>query len=111
VLLTIDPPVVVDGSVTIATSGPVALARTALGIVALAVDAQGTLRAATRLIAGGAWTPLLPVPSFVNVSPLGGVTAVAIDFGVTAIAVATDGNVCSALSVDGLTWSPLMPLP
>jgi hypothetical protein len=28
-----------------------------------------------------------------------------------AIAVGVDGLVCSALSVDGLIWSPLVPLP
>lgn len=108
---TVDPPVVVDAGVTIATQGPVALGLTALNVVALAVDTQGILRAATRLIGGGDWTPLLPVPALVACSPLGGVTAVSIDFGVMAIAVGTDGVVCSALSVDGLIWSPLIPLP
>ena len=111
VLLTMDVPVEVDASVAIETSGPVALGRTALNIVALAVDKPGTLRAATRLITGGAWTPLLPVPSAVKISPLGGVTAVTIDIGVMAIAVGVDGIVCSAISLDGLIWSPLVPLP
>jgi hypothetical protein len=110
---TIDVPVEVDPTVTIDTSGPVALGLTAFNVVALAVDKTGTLRAATRLIAGGPWTPLVPVLSLlpVAVSPLGGVTAVTIDFGVMAIAVGVDGLVCSALSVDGLIWSPLVPLP
>jgi hypothetical protein len=45
------------------------------------------------------------------VSPLGGVTAVTIDFGVMAIVVGVDGIVCSAISVDGLIWTPLVPLP
>jgi hypothetical protein len=108
---TIDVPVEVDPSVAIDTSGPVALGLTALNVVALAVDTQGTLRAATRLIAGGDWTPLLPVPSLVRVSPLGGVTAVTIDIGVMAIVVGVDGIVCSAISVDGLIWTPLVPLP
>jgi hypothetical protein len=108
---TIDVPVEVDPSVAIDTSGPVALGLTALNVVALAVDTQGTLQAATRLIAGGSWTPLLPVPSLVTVSPLGGVTAVTIDIGVMAIVVGVDGIVCSAISVDGLIWSPLVPLP
>ena len=108
---TVDPPVVVDASVTMAAQGPVGLGRTALSVVALAVDTQGILRAATRLTGGGAWTPLLPVPAAITCSPLGGVTAVTIDFGVMAIAVDTDGVVHSALSVDGLIWSPLAPLP
>ena len=108
---TVDAPVVVDSNVTITTQGPVALGLTALNVVALAVDTQGILRAATRLIGGGVWTPLLPVPAAIALSPLGGVTAVTIDFGVMAIAVGIDGIVCSALSVDGLIWSPLVPLP
>jgi hypothetical protein len=110
-LLTMDAPVEIDASVAIATSGPVALARLAVSVVALAVDTQGTLRAATRLISGGNWTPLIPLLSPVKISPLGGVTAVPIDFGVMAIAVREDGLVCSAMSVDGLIWTPLTPLP
>ncbi len=108
---TVDAPIVVDPGVTLATQGPVALARTAFGLVVLAVDTQGVLRAATRLVAGGPWTPLLPLLSTIAISPFGGVTAVSIDFGVIAIAVGVDGIVCSALSVDGLVWSPLTPLP
>jgi hypothetical protein len=108
---TIDVPVVVDATVAIETSGPVALGLTALNVVALAVDKQGALRAATRLIAGGSWTPLLPILSPIAISPLGGVTAVTIDMGVMAIVVGVDGIVCSAISVDGLIWSPLVPLP
>jgi hypothetical protein len=108
---TVDVPVEVDASVAIATSGPVALGLTALNVVALAVDTQGTLRAATRPVAGGSWTPLIPVLSQIAISPLGGVTAVTIDIGVMAIAVGVDGIVCSAISVDGLIWSPLVPLP
>jgi hypothetical protein len=111
VLIAIDAAVEVDASVSIDTSGPVALGRTAFNVVALAVDKQGTLRAATRLIAGGSWTPLLPVLSPIAISPLGGVTAVTIDIGVMAIVVGVDGIVCSAISVDGLIWSPLVPLP
>jgi hypothetical protein len=79
--------------------------------VALAVDTQGTLRASTRPIAGGSWTPLLPVLSPIAISALGGVTAVTIDIGVMAIAVGVDGTVCSAISLDGLIWSPLVPMP
>lgn len=108
---TIDVPVVVDALVAIDTSGPVALGLTALNIVALAVDTKGKLRAATRPIAGGSWTPLLPILSPIAISPLGGVTAVTIDIGVMAIVVGVDGLVCSALSLDGLFWSPLLPLP
>jgi hypothetical protein len=111
VLLTMDVPVVVDAGVVIDPTGPVALGRTALNVVALAVDTQGTLRAATRLISGGSWTPLIPLVALVAMSPLGGVTVVSIDLGVMAIAVGVDGVVCSALSVDGLIWSPLIPLP
>lgn len=111
VLQTVDVPVEVDATVSIARSGPVALGRTALKVVVMAVDSQNTLRAATRPIAGGNWTPLLPLLSFVEISPLGGVTLVSIDLGVMAIAVGMDGVVCSALSIDGLVWSPLVPLP
>lgn len=68
-------------------------------------------RTATRPIAGGDWTPLTPLLSPVPISPLGGVTLVSIDLGVMAIAVSFEGVVCSALSVDGLPWSPLAPLP
>lgn len=109
--ITVDTPVEVDASIAIGRSGPVALGRTALNFVVLAVDTQGVLRAATRLIAGGSWTPLLPVLSQIAISPLGGVTAVTIDIGVMAIVVGADGIVCSAISVDGLIWSPLLPLP
>jgi hypothetical protein len=89
----------------------VALGRTALNFVVLAIDTQGTLRAATRLIAGGSWTPLIPIVSPIAISPLGGVSAVTMDIGVMAIAVGVNGIICSAISVDGLIWSPLLPLP
>jgi hypothetical protein len=108
---TIAAPVEIDDSVSIDTFGPVALGRTALSVVALAVDKQGTVRAATRAIGGGNWTPLLPLLSPGKMSSLGGVTAVSIDLGVMAIAVTVEGIVCSAISVDGLIWSPLVPLP
>jgi len=108
---TIEPPVIVDVGVPVATFGPVALGLTALNVVALAVDTQGTLRAATRLIGGGTWTPLAPLLSLASISPLGGVTAVTTDIGVMAIVVGVDGVVCSAISVDGVIWSPLVPLP
>ena len=62
----------------------------------VAVDTQDTVRAATRLITGGSWTPLVPLLSSVAISPLGGVTVVSIDIGVMAIAVGIDGIVCSA---------------
>jgi hypothetical protein len=117
VLFTIDAPVEVDASVAIDRSGPVALGRTKLNFVALAVDTKGTLRAATRLIAGGSWTPLLPVLSPIAISPLGGVTAVPIDIGVMAIVVGVDG--CRSWHVPGdlaagtrlIFWSPLVPPP
>jgi hypothetical protein len=108
---TIATSVEIDDSVSIDTSGPVALGRTALSVVALAVDKQGTVRAATRAIGGGNWTPLLPLLSPSKMSSLGGVTAVSIDLGVMAIAVTVEGIVCSAISVDGLIWSPLVQLP
>ena len=111
VLLRMDAPIEVDRTVPIARSGPVALGRTARDVVVVAVDTQNALRAATRPIAGGDWTPLVPLFSFVEISPLGGVTVVSIDLGVMAIAVGVDGVACSALFVDGLTWSPLVPLP
>ena len=69
------------------------------------------MRAATRPLSGGSWTPLIPLLSLVAISPLGGVTAVSMDLGVMAIAIGVNGAVCSALSVDGLLWSPLVPLP
>ncbi len=108
---TIGTPVEVDVQVTIDVLGPVALARAAGNIVALGVDTDGALRAATRLATGGDWTPLLPVPSLIAISPLGGVAAVSLDVGVMAIVVGVDGVLQSALSVDGLIWSPLLPLP
>jgi hypothetical protein len=111
VLLTMDVAVEVDPSVSIARSGPVALGRTASNVVVVAVDSQNVVRAATRPIAGGAWAPLVPLWSLVEISPLGGVTVVSIDLGVMAIAVGVDGVVQSALSVDGLLWSPVAPLP
>lgn len=108
---TVEEPVEVDFNVAIDTAGPVALGLTALNVVVLAVDTSGTLRAATRLITGGDWTPLIPIVSAITLSPLGGVTAVSIDIGVMAIAVGTDGIVCSSISLDGLLWPPLLPLP
>jgi hypothetical protein len=108
---TVSAPIEVDASVAIATFGPVALGLTAANVVALAVDTQGVMRAATRPFAGGTWTPLIPVRSLIAISPLGGVTAVSIDIGVMAIVVGADGIACSALSLDGLIWSPLVPLP
>jgi hypothetical protein len=60
---------------------------------------------------GGNWTPLVPVPPGKNISPLGGVTAVSTDLGMMAIAVNVEGMVCSAISADGLIWTPLVPLP
>jgi hypothetical protein len=111
VAISVDAPIEVDASVVIARNGPVALGRTALNFVVLAIDTQGTLRAATRLIAGGSWTPLIPIVSPIAISPLGGVSAVTMDIGVMAIAVGVNGIICSAISVDGLIWSPLLPLP
>jgi hypothetical protein len=46
-----------------------------------------------------------------RVSPLGGVVAVPSDLGVMALTVGMDGIVQSALSPDGVLWSPLLPLP
>jgi hypothetical protein len=108
---TIDVPVEVDVQVTIDTSGPVALALAGPNVVVLGVDTEGALRAATRPIAGGSWTSLLPVLSPIAISPLGGVTAVSLDIGVLAIVVGVDGVVQSAISVNGLIWTPLLPLP
>ena len=111
VLLTMDVPVEVDATVSIARLGPIGLGRTASNAVVVAVDAQNVVRAATRPLRGGSWTPLIPLLSLVAISPLGGVTLVSIDVGVMAIAIGANGAVCSALSVDGLLWSPLVPLP
>ncbi|SEF12728.1 Subtilase family protein [Rhizobiales bacterium GAS191] len=108
---TVDAPIEVDPSVAIDTFGPVGLGRAGQNFVALGVDKQGVLRAATRAVAGGAWTPLLPVLSAIPLSPLGGVTAVTIDIGIMAIVVGVDGVVCSSVSLDGLIWPPLVPLP
>jgi hypothetical protein len=109
--LTVGAPVTVDPTVTIAAQGPVALGLTSLNVVVIAVDTQGSLRAATRPIGGGAFTPFIAIPSAVVISSLGGVTAVSIDFGVLAVAIGADGTLFSALSPDGLIWSPLVPLP
>jgi hypothetical protein len=111
VLQTMDVPIEVDATVPIARSGPMALGRTATNLVVMAVDTQNNLRAATRPIAGSSWTPLGQLFALGEISPLGGVTVVSIDLGVMAIAVGVDGAVCSALSADGLIWSPLLPLP
>lgn len=111
VTLTIDTPVVVDVQANIDTSGPVALGFAGPNVVVLGVDTDGILRAATRLRGGGNWTPLLPVLAPILVSPLGGVTAASIDVGVIAIVVGTDGVVMSSLSLDGLLFTPLLPLP
>jgi hypothetical protein len=108
---TVAAAVVVDVQATIDTAGPVALALAGGNVVVLGVDTDGILRAATRPLAGGDWTSLLPILSTVAISPLGGVTAVSIDLGIMAIAVGVDGVVQSALSVSGLLWSPLVPLP
>lgn len=108
---TLEPPLVVDSMVNLPRSGPIALGLTAQNIVVMVVDYQNVVRAATRPIAGGAWTPLLPLLSPVAISPFGGVTLVSIDLGVMALAVSSDGVVCSALSVDGILWSWMTPLP
>ena len=108
---TIDISVEVDASVRIDRSGPVALGLTAANVVVLGVDTRGTLRAATRPIAGGSWTSLSPVLSPIAISPAGGVTAVTIDVGVVAIIVGVDGIVCSTISADGLIWVPIIVLP
>jgi hypothetical protein len=110
-LITMHVPVEVDASVPIARAGPVALGRAGSNVVVAAVDTQNAVRAATRPIGGGDWTPLEPLFSLAGISPLGGVTLVSIDSGVMAIAVDVDGLVCSALSPDGVVWSPLLPLP
>jgi Subtilase family len=108
---TVVAPVVVDVQATIDTAGPVALAVAGANVVVLGVDTDRVLRAATRPVGGGNWTPLLPLLSTVAISPLGGAVAVSIDLGVMAIVVGVDGVVQSALSVNGLLWSPLLPLP
>ena len=108
---TLDAPVEVDPTIAIDTLGPIGLGLAAHNVVALGVDKQGALRAATRAVAGGAWTPLIAVLSPVPLNPLGGVTAVSIDIGIMAIVVSVDGAVCSAISLDGLIWPPLVPLP
>jgi hypothetical protein len=89
----------------------VGLGLAAPNIVALGVDKQGGLRAATRAMAGGNWTPMAPVLSAFPLSPLGGVTAVSLDIGIMAIGVGVDGVVCFSISLDGLIWPPLIPLP
>ncbi|MEO8191575.1 MAG: hypothetical protein ABI682_14650 [Acidobacteriota bacterium] len=43
--------------------------------------------------------------------PLRGVTAVTLDIGVMAIVVGVDCVVLAALSLDGVIWLPLLPLP
>ena len=108
---TIEPPEVVDSVLYLPRSGPIALGLTAQNVVVMVVDYQNVVRAATRPIAGGAWTPLLPLLSPVAISPFGGVTLVSIDLGVMALAVSSDGVVCSALSMDGILWSWMTPLP
>ncbi len=108
---TMELPVVVDSVLYLPRSGPTALGLTAQNIVVMVVDYQNVVRAATRPIAGGAWTPLLPLLSPVAISPFGGATLVSIDLGIMALAVSSDGVVCSALSMDGILWSWMTPLP
>ena len=107
----VDAPVDIDPAVAIDTFGPVGLGLAGPNVVAFGIDKQGVLRAATRAIAGGNWTPLAPVPSAFPLSPLGGVTAVSLDIGIMAIGVGIDGIVCFSISLDGLIWPPLIPLP
>ena len=109
---TVGGAVVVDPSVHVAASGPVALASAGTNLVALAIDLHGVLRAATRPLAGGAFTPLLGVPALPGsraLSPLGGVTAVTVpDVGLMALVVDVDGAIRFTLSADGLVWLPLV---
>jgi hypothetical protein len=107
----IETPGVVDVQATIDARGPVALVLAGGKVVVMAIDTEGTLRAAVRPEAGGDWSPLLPVPAISPLSPLGGVVAVPIDLGLMAIVIAADGTVHSALSPDGQIWSPLQPMP
>ena len=96
---------------SIGRSGPVALGRTAFNVVALAVDTTEHVRAATRLIGGGSWTPLFH-------RCLAGRDQSARRCHGGHDRHRGDGYrgwrrrvVCSAISVDGLIWSPLVPLP
>jgi hypothetical protein len=108
---TIERPVEVDVQVTIATSGPVGLGLAGANVVALGVDTEGNLRAATRRVAGGDWTPLIVVPSAVAVSPLGGVTAVSLNvLGLMALVVGVDGVIRFSRTLDGLAWSSLQSI-
>jgi len=108
---TIDVPVVLSSAVPFSRHGPVALVLLPTSVVVMAVDLQNNVQVATRPVAGGAWTPFIPVLSIVPICPMGGVTLVRIDLGVMALAVAWDGRVCSAVSADGVLWSPFVPLP
>lgn len=109
---TIDVPVVVDVQVTMATSGPVALARSRTKVVVLGVDTEGVLWRATRPVTGGDWTELVAVDSDRAISGFGGVAAASMaDLGVMALVVGRDGRILSSLSGDGSTWPPLQPVP
>ena len=101
----------VDPSVTLAPSGPVALATAGPNVVVLGVDTDGQLRAATRPRGGGDFSTLAAVPSDVSLSPLGGVTAISLlDLGVMALVVGLDGSIRFAISADGVIWPPLLPV-
>ncbi len=102
---------VIDATASIAATGPVALATTSSQIAVLAIDTDGVLRAATRPVAGAAFSTLTKVGSPLPLSPLGGVTATGMaDSGVMAVVVAADGTRLSSLSLDGVTWPTLTPV-
>jgi hypothetical protein len=98
----------VDPGVTIGRNGPVALVVAGANIVALAVDAVGTLRAATRPVAGGFFTNLFPVDTHTVLAPCGGVSAVSVpNGGVMAVVTGPDGVLWFAVSPDGVVWPRL----
>jgi hypothetical protein len=110
-------PITIDVEHTFDTQGPIALTRTTDKLVVLAVSTEGFVHASTRDRAGGEWSSMVALPSPIlsetrlgAISPLGGVVAVSLVYGVMAIAVARDGTILWSLSKDGTDWPALQPL-
>jgi hypothetical protein len=104
-------PGAVDAAVTVGVSGPTSIVVTDGDLlVVLAVGSDRLLRAAFRRGAG-AWSSLQPVDDSTQVSPLGGVSAVALSAGsVAAFAVLPDGRPCWSQWLNGIGWDALTPV-
>ena len=99
----------VDANIAIAMGGPVSLVlMEGNWLMAAAVDRGGLVRTAFRsLSAGSTWSALIPVDRDVVVSPLGGVTGVALSPAAAVFAVLFDGRPCWSQMVSGIGWLPM----